>query len=431
MATRFVPPTWQEFDSNGDPLSGGKLSFYSSGTLVAKNTYSNAALTVANANPVVADSAGRFGNIFLEAGTYRVILKDSNDVTIWDRDPVEGAGGGEGTVDEKTAAYTVAVDDDTKTIAVDATAGAVTITLLAAATATDGFQITIKKTDSSANAVTVDGNGAELIDGAATFVLPLQYAGVTLRCDGTGWHVLAAVEDNTYTKIQKWAKGADLASPAGGALTLGTDGNYFDITGTNAITSIVTAGAGTVVKLHFDAALTLTHHATDLILPGAANITTAAGDEAEFIEYATGDWRCTNYVRAAAPPLAYASQAEQETGTAVDRAVTPGRQHFHSSAVKLWGYVDRSAGTPTLSSPDYNITSVTDDGAGQTIVTIDTDFSTAVYAPGVSCTADGGATFVAPHCHTLAAGSFKVTVNTSASAVDTASFAVWAFGDHA
>jgi hypothetical protein len=50
--------------------------------------------------------------------------------------------------------------------------------------------------------------------------------------------------------------------------------------------------------LHFDGALILTHHATDLVLPGAANITTAAGDEAEFVEYATGDYRCTSYTKA-------------------------------------------------------------------------------------------------------------------------------------
>ena len=54
-----------------------------------------------------------------------------------------------------------------------------------------------------------------------------------------------------------------------------------------------------MIKLHFDGALTLTHHATDLVLPGGANITTAAGDEAEFVEYDTGKWRRTNYVRAA------------------------------------------------------------------------------------------------------------------------------------
>ena len=42
-----------------------------------------------------------------------------------------------------------------------------------------------------------------------------------------------------------WSKGSDVASA--GALTLGTDGNYFDITGTTTITSIATLGIGTVV----------------------------------------------------------------------------------------------------------------------------------------------------------------------------------------
>lgn len=101
---------------------------------------------------------------------------------------------------------------------------------------------------------------------------------------------------NTFTKTQTWSKGADVGSAT--ALALLTDGNYFDITSTTTITSINTLGAGTVVKLHFDGILTLTHDATDLVLPGAANITTAAGDEAEFVEYATGDWRCVNYQRA-------------------------------------------------------------------------------------------------------------------------------------
>tara|TARA_B100000586_G_scaffold243328_2_gene197691 strand:- start:5051 stop:7117 length:2067 start_codon:yes stop_codon:yes gene_type:complete len=95
----------------------------------------------------------------------------------------------------------------------------------------------------------------------------------------------------------QWSQGADVASAT--ALAVLTDGNYFDVTGTTTITSInTTGGVGTLIKLHFDGALTLTHDATDLILPGGANITTAAGDEAEFIEYATGDYRCTNYSKA-------------------------------------------------------------------------------------------------------------------------------------
>jgi hypothetical protein len=123
----------------------------------------------------------------------------------------------------------------------------------------------------------------------------------------------------TYTKIQKWAKGADVASAT--SLSLGDDGNYFDITGTTAITSIATKGVGTVVKLHFDAGLTLTHNATDLILPGGANIVTAAGDEAEFVEYAAGDWRCTNYSRASDNWVDVASATTTDIGAVASQNV--------------------------------------------------------------------------------------------------------------
>lgn len=106
----------------------------------------------------------------------------------------------------------------------------------------------------------------------------------------------------------QWSKGADIASAT--ALPILTDGNYFDVTGTTTVTSFNTTGVvGTVIKLHFDAALTLTHHATDLILPGAANITTAAGDEAEFVEYVSGDYRCTNYMKASGQSVVSSSGA--------------------------------------------------------------------------------------------------------------------------
>lgn len=104
----------------------------------------------------------------------------------------------------------------------------------------------------------------------------------------------------------QWSKGADIASAT--ALPILTDGNYFDVTGTTTVTSFNSTGVvGTVIKLHFDAALTLTHHATNLILPGAANITTAAGDEAEFVEYESGKYRCTVYTKASGQPIVSSS----------------------------------------------------------------------------------------------------------------------------
>lgn len=92
-----------------------------------------------------------------------------------------------------------------------------------------------------------------------------------------------------------WVTAADVASAA--ALPLINDGLRIDVTGTETVTSMDTVGVGTVKCLQFDAALTLTHHATDLILPGATNITTFAGFRAWFHEYATGDWELIGQAR--------------------------------------------------------------------------------------------------------------------------------------
>ncbi|HWT40378.1 MAG TPA: hypothetical protein VN081_03890 [Dongiaceae bacterium] len=100
-----------------------------------------------------------------------------------------------------------------------------------------------------------------------------------------------------------WRKGTDIASAA--ALSIPTTGGgYFHVTGTTAITSISHPTSqlvtGREITLAFDGILTLTHNATSLILPGAANITTAAGDVASFrCEDATNNyWRCTKYTKA-------------------------------------------------------------------------------------------------------------------------------------
>ncbi len=66
--------------------------------------------------------------------------------------------------------------------------------------------------------------------------------------------------ENTFTETQIWTKGSDVAS--GAALSVGA-GNWFDVTGTTTITSIATVGIGTLIILHFDGALTLTHNATE------------------------------------------------------------------------------------------------------------------------------------------------------------------------
>ena len=104
--------------------------------------------------------------------------------------------------------------------------------------------------------------------------------------------------ETVWTESQVWKQGGDLASGTS-PLAPGA-GNLFDVTGASAITAITSVGIGTIIVLQFDAALTLTHHTTNLILPGAVNIITQAGDIAMLYEYASADWRLISYMHGTA-----------------------------------------------------------------------------------------------------------------------------------
>lgn len=88
MANRFFSPDQQFVDSAGAPYAGGLLYFYASGTSTPLDTYSDSSLAIPNTNPVVLDSAGAAGDVFLQDLTYKVVLQDSNAVQVWTADPV-------------------------------------------------------------------------------------------------------------------------------------------------------------------------------------------------------------------------------------------------------------------------------------------------------------------------------------------------------
>jgi hypothetical protein len=70
---------WQGFGNTGLTLNGGKLSTFQAGTGIPATTYTTSAGTVANAFPIILDSAGRPPNeIWLAEGqAYLFILTDS------------------------------------------------------------------------------------------------------------------------------------------------------------------------------------------------------------------------------------------------------------------------------------------------------------------------------------------------------------------
>jgi len=88
-------------------------------------------------------------------------------------------------IKEVSANYTITLEDHT--VLVDCTSGALTITLPKAYDAFE-YEFRIMKVDAGGNAVTVDGNGSETINGATTLSLASQYSAATIQSDQTEYY---------------------------------------------------------------------------------------------------------------------------------------------------------------------------------------------------------------------------------------------------
>lgn len=341
-------------DGNGAPYAAAKAYFYETGTTTPKSTYSNAGLTSANANPVVADADGRFGDIYLVAGRYKVVLATSADVTIDTLDPV----------------------DATSQLIAQASAPSATYPFLRYHNTTDGNVYR----RNAANSSWINEGPVDSLVNAATVSEVL-----------TGTDTTKAVTPDALAGI--WQRGADIASASTISLPA-SGGGVFNITGTTGITAISSAQGGRRVLFRFAGALTITHNGTSLILPGAANITTVAGDIAEFVNEAAADasgsnWRCVSYERSSGSPLNLtdftAVQATMEAGTSTSLFPTVGVIKYHDGVAKAWT-TGTHGGTPDSPGNDsYNVSSVSDTGVGIMTVNFTTSFSSVNYTQSGMC----------------------------------------------
>jgi hypothetical protein len=90
----YATPIEQIADGNGKPISGAKKFLFSVGTTTKKTVYSDEALTVARANPVLSDADGRFPQFYL-SGLYDEIQQDNSGTatgydgaTLWGPIPI-------------------------------------------------------------------------------------------------------------------------------------------------------------------------------------------------------------------------------------------------------------------------------------------------------------------------------------------------------
>lgn len=169
-------------DSNGNPLVGGKVNTYESGTTTPKVTYTTQDETTANANPVILDSDGS-ADIWLGDGGYKFVVTDADDVVLFTTDNLGG---------NSSAAFGNAVNTITGNTPItdlyansaNVVTAIATLSLLSVSAAGEGFYLTVSNTSTAD--VTIDPDGAELIDGAATAVIESGKSCLII-CDGTEW----------------------------------------------------------------------------------------------------------------------------------------------------------------------------------------------------------------------------------------------------
>jgi hypothetical protein len=132
---------------------------------------------------------------FRLAGNQNVVLNDAKDYILFQLNAdgywyeiTRSASLPHAGIQSYTAgAITLANGDET--ILVNSTAGASSMTLPTAAN-NKGKMLRIKKTDSSANAITISTTGGQTVDGLTSVVLGTQYATLEVISDGTNWSMI-------------------------------------------------------------------------------------------------------------------------------------------------------------------------------------------------------------------------------------------------
>jgi|CXWL01.1.fsa_nt_gi hypothetical protein len=113
--------------------------------------------------------------------------------------------------------------------------------------------------------------------------------------DSTGSTVASLPRAIQAILKKQFIRGSDITISGSGVVTMPTEGSYFVVNGSGfSISGFSTNYNGRIVTLEFTGALTLTNSASFFMI-NAANITTAAGDTAVFVNETGSTWRAISY----------------------------------------------------------------------------------------------------------------------------------------
>lgn len=170
--------------------------------------------------------------------------------------------------------------------------------------------------------------------------------------DGASHVVMAALDTVNHLWLPVIGGGNGTIASATTTDLATIDESGISVTGTTTITALGTVPKGQIKRLTFAASLTLTHNGTSLILPGAKNIQTQAGDTCLVESLGAGNWRAYAFTPAAALPNAGLNAEET-----VASAATTDIGAALSNIVKITGTttITSLGSTASLQSPIYFI----------------------------------------------------------------------------
>jgi hypothetical protein len=197
-------------DKSGEMLSAGLVYTYEAGTSTVKTCWSDSGKTTEASNPIVLDAYGR-AQIYGD-GLYKLVVKDSDETTLYTWDNVKLQANTFSVV-AKIADYEVDPDDDL--VLVDCTSGAVTISF--ATVSEYSHPVTVQKTDSGTNAITVNPYSTETVDGEATITIDEQYCSIVFYPGSATW-----TTNRGYATLAATATEADHATTADSATNADT-----------------------------------------------------------------------------------------------------------------------------------------------------------------------------------------------------------------
>ena len=177
-------------DSDGTLLENGKVYIYDAGTTNPKTTWEDSGKGTPHANPVVLSAIGN--ELVFGDGNHRLIIKDQNDVEVYDWDNIFVGRADESTINRtvttvSATGYNVSSEDDM--VRVDTTSENITINLPTAAGT--GKEYVLSKVSADSHEVTLDPNGSETIGGFSTYKLYWPGETLTIRSNGTNWEIIA------------------------------------------------------------------------------------------------------------------------------------------------------------------------------------------------------------------------------------------------